>query len=72
MNIKTWQERKNIGLFSKEQMMQAEIDELRNAGAEQRKVLEQALEALQAALSDDQQYLDPCEKAITAIQEQLK
>lgn len=35
----------------------------------QRKILEQAKEALQAALSDDQPYIKECENAITAIQE---
>ena len=76
MNIKTWKERWRNPWLYKRDAMQAEIDELRAENAAQRKVLEQALEAMQkikriegAAWEGGSHIV--AARAITAIQEQL-
>ena len=81
MNIKTWSQRitPESTVVAQLRAMQAEINELRAENAAQRKVLEQALEALQYCV----QEAGPCEhecgvcvckeaSAITAIQGVLK
>ena len=82
MNIKTWSQRitPESTVVAQLRAMQAEINELRAENAAQRKVLEQALEALELTL-DSLEYegvtfwserQDKARTAITAIQEQLK
>ena len=82
MNIKTWSQRitPESTVVAQLRAMQAEINELRAEHAAQRKVLEQALEALELTL-DSLEYegvtfwserQDKARTAITAIQEQLK
>ena len=80
MNIKTWSQRitPESTVVAQLRAMQAEIDELRAENAAQRKVLEQALEALETCGYEDHGAHEPefdddkVDSAITAIQEQLK